>query len=725
MGNLFALIFLIIFNFIVPILSNDILFLADGQYYSHYVLAPIFYSIFLNLKKVVFADKGREHRLRDRMKYSIRTYKLAIILKENGKHVTFLIANYGNNPKIEPNNASDLNINEEIEQLNNQGINAIKVEMDHRFEGTFSANLGGHNLPSNWEEEQISTDLPLYWTLTKCRTVTFYQGSLILKLLWPRENPSPMDLDNSAGLHFWSFFHKNILVQGLTLCKTPTSNAVIRNESLLEYLRSMQFSLGIAEIGSITSGFALFYELGIANTIATSATPAIPAFYHFLGLGIPIEVPGNKPILSKIICFDKVIILNQHYSAQKGDGLKGAEILKHGSNRQRQNKVNILNLIENFQNIYSTEYNEIYVYAQQWYKGINNLKQIPPLTQLFANVRYFLVNHSNIVAYKRPNLSKQLNEKVGYIGGVAIGDEMLKTYKRKVLTRASINVVHNTTRKTLKLFLKKKDCLGFLSIGTLATFNRINREKLIVMFETFAKHSQCDFLVRIPSDLLSTDGVNIPENVTIIEEYIQQRKILAQRNTKIAIIHCGQNSLTEALYAGVPVICIPLLGDQRYNASVVEYKNVGIWVSAKDFHLQFDKAMEDILTSECPHFFGCFCNGRNKYEKNVQKLAKQLHKQEAKPKEIFLSAVQNAIESNIPYDHSIHPGEINFKKTIFKCKETEKYNLLCALYPSLYIITSVRQMSISNTNTSNLRIFCVQYQYLLVYKCWLMFGKFK
>uniref|UniRef100_A0A915D8N2 glucuronosyltransferase n=1 Tax=Ditylenchus dipsaci TaxID=166011 RepID=A0A915D8N2_9BILA len=47
--------------------------------------------------------------------------------------------------------------------------------------------------------------------------------------------------------------------------------------------------------------------------------------------------------------------------------------------------------------------------------------------------------------------------------------------------------------------------------------------------------------------------------------------ILAMTNVRGIIHQCGQNTLTEALYAGVPMICVPFLGDQYYNASLVEY----------------------------------------------------------------------------------------------------------------------------------------------------------
>jgi len=62
-------------------------------------------------------------------------------------------------------------------------------------------------------------------------------------------------------------------------------------------LRRQNFDLGIADIDQISSGFAVFTNLGITTMIATSATPASSPFYHLLGLAIPVEVPG---ILFKI-----------------------------------------------------------------------------------------------------------------------------------------------------------------------------------------------------------------------------------------------------------------------------------------------------------------------------------------------------------------------------------------------------------------------------------------
>lgn len=44
------------------------------------------------------------------------------------------------------------------------------------------------------------------------------------------------------------------------------------------------------------------------------------------------------------------------------------------------------------------------------------------------------------------------------------------------------------------------------------------------------------------------------------------------------ISHCGLNSVIEAVHAGVPLLCVPLFGDQFYNAAIVEHRRVGVMV---------------------------------------------------------------------------------------------------------------------------------------------------
>nr|CAD2186227.1 unnamed protein product [Meloidogyne enterolobii] len=78
--------------------------------------------------------------------------------------------------------------------------------------------------------------------------------------------------------------------------------------------------------------------------------------------------------------------------------------------------------------------------------------------------------------------------------------------------------------------------------------------------------------------------------------FVNQQKILAKGNTKLFISHCGINSLTESIYAGVPLICIPDGGDQFYLSSLIEHLNIGIFVlSNQNFSEQFGNALENII----------------------------------------------------------------------------------------------------------------------------------
>ena len=65
--------------------------------------------------------------------------------------------------------------------------------------------------------------------------------------------------------------------------------------------------------------------------------------------------------------------------------------------------------------------------------------------------------------------------------------------------------------------------------------------------------------------------------------WIPQNDVLGQANTKLFISHCGNNAQYEALYHAVPIICLPIFGDQHYNALRIHRKGLGPFLNMAEF----------------------------------------------------------------------------------------------------------------------------------------------
>ena len=64
------------------------------------------------------------------------------------------------------------------------------------------------------------------------------------------------------------------------------------------------------------------------------------------------------------------------------------------------------------------------------------------------------------------------------------------------------------------------------------------------------------------------------------------------------VMHCGVNGVYEALYHSVPLICLPLFGDQFDVAARVSSKEIGIQLdvstlTSSDLVEQMRKVIED------------------------------------------------------------------------------------------------------------------------------------
>ena len=72
----------------------------------------------------------------------------------------------------------------------------------------------------------------------------------------------------------------------------------------------------------------------------------------------------------------------------------------------------------------------------------------------------------------------------------------------------------------------------------------------------------------------------LPSNVKVLP-WIPQNDLLAHDNTRAFISHTGHNSLYEAAFYGVPLICMPLFLDQFSNCAQAQSAGIAIGVDIK------------------------------------------------------------------------------------------------------------------------------------------------
>jgi len=111
--------------------------------------------------------------------------------------------------------------------------------------------------------------------------------------------------------------------------------------------------------------------------------------------------------------------------------------------------------------------------------------------------------------------------------------------------------------------------LIFISMGTV--FNQ-QPELYTTCFEAFRKSPYIVILaVGKQTDIHQFD--DIPSNFRV-HQYVPQLEILEQAD--VFITHGGMNSSSEALYFGVPLVVIPVMGDQPIVANQIEKLGAGL-----------------------------------------------------------------------------------------------------------------------------------------------------
>ncbi|KAI1704910.1 UDP-glucoronosyl and UDP-glucosyl transferase domain-containing protein [Ditylenchus destructor] len=236
-------------------------------------------------------------------------------------------------------------------------------------------------------------------------------------------------------------------------------------------------------------------------------------------------------------------------------------------------------------------------------------EDFPSLKELARNTSLIFTNANEVFEFPKP-----ISNKVVYIGGIV--QSKLKPLDEK-----------------MKSILEKSEKGGiFFSFGTITDTTKMS-DKLKESFMTaFAKFADYDFIWKIKVNQNDTKLFTSLPNVHVVE-WVDQKALLAHPRLVAFISHCGQNSLSEAAHFGVPLVGIPLFGDQVFNAALMRHKGIGEYVDikmAEDPQVITD-ALEKVLNDP-------------KYRENVKTIQKKLELSPFKPEEKFVKWVEFAAE---------------------------------------------------------------------------------
>ncbi|KAF8373191.1 hypothetical protein PRIPAC_79620 [Pristionchus pacificus] len=370
---------------------------------------------------------------------------------------------------------------------------------------------------------------------------------------------------NSASSNFWR--SKSILGTLQQMDKFLNAwiaqcNTTINHPGLLESLKDEKFDAAITEPMDMC-GYGIFRRVGIDKVAATLSIAAYEGSFDFTGLpSFPSYVPGSMMAFGEKMNFFQRVI----NTLSLGIGKYFLPYMSKGT-----------------EDVFRANFGDDFA----------------DLNELTSETSLWFYNTEPLIEFPRPILHKIID-----VGGI------------------SVSTGHNKLNQTWSDIMNLRSKTVLLSFGTVAKSYLMPEHYKQTIREVFKKFPDVTFIWKYekPEHKISEGIPNLIEAT-----WVPQNDMLYDSRLSLFITHCGQGSTTEATTAGVPLIVIPILGDQLRNAAVIKRIETGLVLDKEALENSniLEKALRDALHNE-------------KYRTNAHSVGEMIRNRPFSPRETFV-----------------------------------------------------------------------------------------
>ncbi|XP_028129750.1 UDP-glycosyltransferase UGT5-like [Diabrotica virgifera virgifera] len=232
-----------------------------------------------------------------------------------------------------------------------------------------------------------------------------------------------------------------------------------------------------------------------------------------------------------------------------------------------------------------------------------NFPGSPSLDELVTNVSLVLLNSHESLNQPVPLVPNMIN-----VGGMHI-------MPNKELPKDLQVIMDNA-----------KEGIVYFSLGSNVDPAKMNKEQITAIFNALGK---------LPYKVLLKWCKDVPEKADniVIRQWFPQQDILAHPNVKLFITHGGLLSYLETIHYGVPVLTLPIFGDQRMNAAKANAGGYGVSVTFSTMTEEaLSKALNEILTNK-------------KYTENAKMRSSLMHDRISRPMDTAVYWIEYVIRN--------------------------------------------------------------------------------